>query len=812
MLRNYFIIALRNLRKQKFFAFINVTGLSIGIACALLITLYVVDELSYDQYNSKKERIYRLISHINYGGNDMRYAVCPAPLANAIRDEIPEIEDVVRFRSWGMFLVKKDKENYKEFNAVWADPNVFNIFTIPLLKGNINTVLKEPNTMVISESAARKYFGDEDPVNKTLVLNGNMLYTITGMYKDIPHNSHFNFDMMLAMSGLEESHNNSWLSNNFQTYYLLKKGADHAQVQRKINELLYKYAGPQALAFTGKTIPELLKEGAVIEEIPERLLDIHLRSDAQVQFQANGDIRYVYLFSAVVIFILLLAIINFVNLATARSADRAREVGIRKVMGSERRYLIFQFLAESVVVTIAAVLAGIVLSYLLMPLFNSISGKSLELPLGNVIFWLIIIVLGIFIGVLAGFYPSLILSSFKPITMLSGKIASGSRSGMIRSILVVFQFTISIILILGTITVYNQMKYISNFRLGYNKDQVVIVDAGSININQARSYRDEVLKNPAVESATISGFLPVANTNRNNNTFWKKGDHSPNASVNMQTWTVDHEYIKTLGMKIMAGRDFSKDFPSDSSAIILNERAAKLFGFKNPLGEEVEVFNGTVDNNMDNSKVKTYRIIGIVQDFNWETLHENIGSLSMHLGESNGKISFRFNPKETKQALKVMEAKWNEINPDYPFDYSFMDQSFAQMYAAESRTGKIVTSFAVLAILIACLGLFALAAFITEQRSKEIGIRKVMGASGGKIVLLFSKEFTILVLIAFILSVPVALYGINLWLRGFVYKQHPGVLLFTAVGAGVLTIAWLTVAFHSFRAASANPIESLRSE
>jgi putative ABC transport system permease protein len=356
------------------------------------------------------------------------------------------------------------------------------------------------------------------------------------------------------------------------------------------------------------------------------------------------------------------------------------------------------------------------------------------------------------------------------------------------------------------------MNYISHFKLGYNKDQVIIVDASSINPNQARAYREEVLKDPSVVSATISGFLPVSNTNRNNTTYWKKGDRSPSASVNMQTWPVDHEYIKTLGMKIVAGRDFSKEFPSDSSSIILNERAAKLFGFKNPIGEEVQVFEGTPDNTIDEKKIKTLRIIGIVQNFNWESLHTDIGSLSMYLGESNDRISFRFNPEETKHALKVMEDKWREINPDYPFDYTFMDQSFAQMYAAESRTGRIITSFAVLAILIACLGLFALAAFITEQRSKEIGIRKVMGASERNIIVLFSREFTYLVLIAFLLSLPVVIYGINLWLRGFVYKQHPGLLHFAAVGAGVLLIAWLTVAFQSFRAAASNPVDSLKSE
>ncbi len=812
MIRNYFTIALRNFRKHKFFGFINVTGLSIGIACALLITLFVIDELGYDTYNKNGDRIYRLISHIKFGGNDAHYAVCPAPLAGAIRDEIPEIEDATRFRSWGTFLVKKDKENYKEFNAIWSDPDVFHIFTIPLLKGNLNLVLREPNTMVISQSAARKYFGDADPMNKTLMLNGTMLYTITGVFKDIPHNSHFHFDMMLAMSGLDESKNNSWLSNNFQTYYLLKKGADPAAIAKKINALTYKYAAPQVIAFTGKTIDELISQGTIFEEVPQPLSDIHLHSNALVEFEANGDIRYVYIFSAVVIFILLLAIINFVNLSTARSADRAREVGIRKVMGSEKRFLIFQFLAESVLVTLLAVLIGLVLANLLMPFFNTLSGKTLQIPNSSPVFWLLMILLGVFIGIFAGIYPAMVLSSFKPITMLSGKIASGSRSGWIRSILVIFQFTISTILILGTLTVYNQMNFIRHFKLGYNKDQVITVESGSISASQAKSYRDEVLKDPALVSATLSGYLPVSNTNRSNTTFWKKGDRSPDASVNMQTWPVDHDYIKTLGMNIIAGRDFSKDFPSDSAAIILNERAARLFGFKNPVGEEVQVFDGTPDNSLDENKVKTYHIIGVVQDFNWESLHENIGSLSMYLGDSYDLMSFRFNPAETKRALKVMESKWKELNPDYPFEYKFMDQNFARMYEAESRTGRIITAFAVLAILIACLGLFALAAFMTEQRSKEIGIRKVMGASERNIIFIFSRDFTGLVLIAFLISLPVALYGINIWLRGFVYKQHPGILLFTCVGIGVLLIAWLTVAFQSLRAASANPVDSLRSE
>jgi putative ABC transport system permease protein len=695
MLRNYFIIAVRNIGKHKFFGIINVTGLSLGIACSLLIALFVIDELRFDKYNKKAERIYRLISHINYGGNDSRYAVCPAPLARTIREEIPEIEDATRFRSWGAFLVKKDKENFKEFNAVWADPNVFNIFSIPLIKGNSNSVLTEPNTMVISESAARKYFGKRDALNQTLILNGNMLYTITGIYRDIPPNSHFHFSMMLAMSGLDESRNNEWLSNNFQTYYLVKKGADPKNIGKKVNDLLFKYAGPQVIAFTGKSIDELIKSGTVVEEIPQPLLDIHLHSNATVEFEANGDIRYIYIFSAVALFILFLAIINFVNLATARSADRAREVGIRKVMGSQRKLLIFQFLTESIIMSIAAVIMGILLANMMMPYFNSLSGKSLQFPIGDILFWIIIIPIGIAIGIVAGIYPALVLSSFRPIAILSGKIAAGSKSRLIRSALVVFQFTISTVLITGTIAVYNQMTFIQHFKLGYNKNQVITVDASSLSASQSIAFKSEVLKDPVIQSATISGYLPVSNSNRSNTTYWKKGNRSPEASVNMQSWPVDHDYIKTLGMNIVAGRDFSLDFPSDSSAIILNERSAKLFGFKNPVGEEIQVFESTPDNSIDESKVKTLHIIGIVQDFNWESLHETIGSVSMHLGQSGDKISFRFNPLQAKNALKSIEGKWHALNPEYPFEYTFLDEDFGRMYAAESRTGKIVTAFAI---------------------------------------------------------------------------------------------------------------------
>jgi putative ABC transport system permease protein len=812
MLWNYFIIAVRNLRKHKFFSFINITGLSLGVTGALLIALFVIDELKYDRFNAQGDRIYRLTTHINYGGNDFRLATSPAPLADKMRREIPEIEEVTRFRISGDFLVKKDTSNFKEPGAIWADPEVFTIFSIPLLKGNSHTVLTEPNTMVISESAALKYFGGKDPMGQTLILNGDRVYTITGIYKDIPRNSHFHFSMMLAMSGLDESRQNEWLTNNFQTYYLVKKESDHKSIQNKINQILYKYAEPQVRTFTGKSLDELMKSGTVVEEIPLPLLDIHLHSNTMVEFESNGDIRYIYIFSAIALFIIFLAIINFINLSTARSADRVREAGIRKVLGSQRKLLIFQFLTESVIMSLAAVLVGILLAYMMIPYFNSLSGKAIQFPTDDIVFWIIIVLSGATIGLVSGIYPAIMLSSLRPVTTLTGKKATPGRSRRIRSALVVFQFTISIVLLTATFAVYNQMQFIRHFKPGYNKNQVITVNVSGISDKQSAIFKSEVLKDSAIESATLSGYLPGSNSTRTSATYWKKGNRSPEASVNMQAWAVDHDYIKTLGMNIIAGRDFSTDFADDSSAIILNERAAKLFNFKNPIGEEIQVFGSMPDNSMDEGKIITMHIIGIVQDFNWESLHDSIGSLSLYLDKSNDKISFFIRSFQTQSALKSIEEQWRKVNPGYPFEYSFLGEDIARMYTADSRTGKIVTAFAILALIIACLGLFALASFLTVQRSAEIAVRKVMGATERDIIFLLSRNFTVLVLLAFLLSVPIAWIGISLWLESFAYKSNMGIHMFFIVGIMVFIISCLTVAYQSYRAASANPAITLRSE
>jgi putative ABC transport system permease protein len=812
MINNHLKISFRNLRKQKFYSIINITGLSIGLACTILITLFVQDELSFDRHHTNAGRIYRIANHIRFGGDDRHFAVSPAPLAAALMEEIPEVESATRFRQWGDFLVKKEVENFNENNVVWADPQIFQVFTIPLISGNPDEVLNEPNTMVMSESTAKKYFGEGDPINQTLVLNNSMNYKITGIYEDMPANSHFHFDIMLAMVGLDESKNQVWLSSNFQTYILMNENADPEALEKKINELYIKRAGPQIQQIIGKSYEELVKEGARAELYLQPLLDIHLRSDLLVEFEPNGDIKYVYIFSAIAIFILILAIVNFMNLATARSADRAKEVGIRKVLGSLRSYLIRQFLAESILITGISVLFALLLSYGLLPYFNELSGKSISFPWANPIFWIAMILLAILIGILAGIYPAFFLSAFKPATILRGKISQGSRSSLVRSILVVFQFAISIMLLIGTAAVYNQLNFIQHKKLGFNKDQVIVIDDTYVLGNQIHSFRDELVKDPRIQSGTISGFLPVSNSSRSSNTFFTKGRMTMENSVSMQVWSVDEDYLNTLGMEMVRGRFFSHEFPSDSTGMVLNERAARLFGFEDSVGEEIQTFEDQPDNSLNEDKLDTYHVIGVVKDFHFESLRENIGALCMLLEPSTSKISFRFNAAQTSEVINLVKKKWNEMAVGDPFQYTFLDQDFGSMYAAEKKVSQIFTSFALLAVIIASLGLFALAAFMAEQRTKEIGVRKVMGATMGNIIFLLSKDFSKLILISFLISIPVAWYGIRLWLEGFAYKDIPGVFVYLGAGLAALIIAWLTVSYQSIRAASTNPAQSLRDE
>jgi putative ABC transport system permease protein len=819
MLKNYITIAFRNLNKHRFYTLINISGLSIGIASCLIIVLYVMDELSYDKHHEKASRIYRINGEIKFGGNHWQLAVGPAPLASALVDEFPEVEDVVRFRSQGSFLVKSEGSttSLKEHHVIQTDSTFFRIFSVPVLAGDANTALKEPNTVAISKKIAEKYFADGTALGKILILDNKRPVKITAIYQDMPATGHFQFDVLISMTGFEEAESTNFLSNNFNTYVLLKEGADAKAFEAKLPSLVEKYIGPQAASILGGefSMEKFRAAGNLLEYTLMPLTDIHLHSDLTAELQANSDITYVYLFAAIALFILAIACINFMNLSTARSANRAKEVGVRKVMGSLRSHLVRQFLTESILLSIFSFALAIALAFLLLPTFNSLSQKTLALPFGIPTFYAIIFLGALVVGIFAGLYPSFFLSAFKPVNVLKGNVALGMKSGAIRSGLVIFQFVISIFLVIGTFTVNSQLDYIQNKKIGFEKDQVIVVqDAYALGDN-LQAFKSEVLRNSFIESGTISGYLPVSGTWRNDNTFWPEGTQPTEENmVGLQNWTVDFDYLKTLGMKLKSGRFFSEEFPSDSSAIVMNEAAVKQFNLEpDPLGKKISTFGGSnPDGSPDRNSVVSVTVIGVVEDFHFESLKQNIDALAFFLKPSNGSVAFRFKASSTQDVISTIEKTWTKLAPGQPFQYSFLDEDFGRMYTAEQRLGKIFVIFAGLAIIIACLGLFALTSFTAEQRTKEIGIRKVLGASVGSIVFLLSKEFGKLIVVAFLIAAPLAWYGVNWWLKDYVYKVEVGVLVYLLAGGFLFVIAWLTMGYQSIRAATSNPVNSLRSE
>lgn len=817
MIKNYLTIAFRNLRKHSFYTSINVIGLAVGVAACLIISLFVYNELSYDKHNKNAERIYRINSEIIFGDNHYVLAVAPPTMAAALESEFPDVEIAGRFRSWGTWLVKRETENIKENHVIYADNNILKIFTIPFLQGNPQNALAEPNTMVISKSLADKFFPNETALGQTLILDNKDSYKITGVYEDLPQTSHFHYNIMLSMAGLEEAKANVWLSNNFNTYFILREGVDPKQFEAKLTSLIKKYVGPEIQYVLGPeaTLESFQDAGNKLEYTIQPLLDIHLHSDRTGELEANGDITYVYLFAAVALFILAIACVNFMNLSTARSSNRAREVGVRKVMGSLRSHLIRQFLIESAMLSIFSFIVAIAIAYLVLPLFNQLADKQLFIPISSPGFIALLLISALLVGLLAGLYPSFFLSAFKPVNVLKGNVALGMKSGLVRSSLVVFQFTISIILIIATITVQRQLSFIQNKKIGFDKNQVISIHDSYALGDQLQSFKDEVTRSALVSSGTISGFLPIANSNRSDQTYWPEGvQPTQDNLVGLQTWQVDYDYVKTLGMNILEGRNFSRDFPSDSGAVILNEAAARMFGYdENPLGRKVNTFGPGEDvNSADPNVTLSYNVIGIVENFHFESLRQNITPLALFLGKSSSRISFRFESKDAQSVIQMIENNWKRIAPGQPFQYSFLDEDFNRMYSTEQRLGEIFALFSGLAIIIACLGLFALTSFTAEQRTKEIGVRKVLGASVSSIVILLSKEFGRLIIIGFVLAAPVAWFAINWWLKSYTYKVEIGVMVYLAAGAFAFFVAWITMGYQSIKAASSNPIKALRSE
>lgn len=810
MLRNYIKIAWRNLSRSKGFSFINIAGLAAGLACFIIIALYVADELAYDRFHEKADRIYRIHSYIRFGGNELNLAVASDPLGATLKKDYPQVEEYTRlYASGGSKLIKKGDQQINEPDVVHADSTFFNVFSFPALAGDTKRALNDPNSVVLSKTAAEKYFGSVEAAMGQSVETDDReqtSYKVTAVIDDMPKHSHFHYDFLFSMDNVQYDFGN-YLSHNFHTYIVLKDGTNARAFEKNFAQVVQNYILPQAQQLMEiKSMEEFEKTGNRLSYSLMPLTDIHLKSTVFPELGVNGNIQYVYIFSAIALFVLLIACVNFMNLSTARSANRAKEVGIRKVLGTERASLIKQFLAESTLTAVLAIILALAIAFLVLPMFNTIMSKSLSFfYLFNWKVLPFLFLLPILVGLMAGSYPAFFLSNFKPIMVLKGKLAKGAKGGVLRSGLVVFQFFISTTLIIGVLVMYRQMNYIQTTRIGFNKDQVLIVD-GTGALNNPDAFKNEVMGLQGVSSATFAAFLPVENSSRNDNSFSKSAVMTTESALSMQHWLVDYDYIPTMGMEIVKGRNFSKDFVSDSSAIIINEKTAEILDFDDPIGQKI------YSNSPGQATQQVYTVIGVVKNFNFESLKRKIGPLSFTLGNASASTAFKVSTAGIQDLVSRIENKWKAMAPGLAFRYRFLDESFNAMYREEQRVSSLALSFGIIAVLIACLGLFGLATFMAEQRTKEIGIRKVLGASVPGVVRMLSGDFVKLVSIAFVLAVPFAWYIMNLWLRDFEYRISIGWWVFAVAGALAIVIALATVSFQAVKAALTNPVKALRTE
>jgi putative ABC transport system permease protein len=808
---NYLKIATRQLQKQKMYSVIKVGGFALGIAACILIALYIRDETSYDRSYPDADRIYRVIGEMTDNGKFESGADWPAPMANALKNDYPEVEKAGRLMPHELFygagtneIRRADQvQNNFEDRFSYADQEMLDMLHISMVFGETSSALAEPYTMVISKSKADQYFPHENPVGKTMILNDDKdhAYRIGAVMRDFPSSSHIHYNFLLTMTGHElwKGEQTTWMASNYYTYILVKPGTNPVVLQTKLKGILKKYYLP-VLRQNGDKIADKLEQNLKFRLQP--ISDIHLKSYNIDDGLTNGDIRYIWLFGAVACFILVLACINFINLSTARSADRAKEVGLRKVVGSGKFQLVRQFLTESVLYSVLSFLLGLALAYLLLPYFNSVSGKSLTIPWSA--WWLAptLLLSALLIGVLAGLYPAFYLSAFKPVNVLKGNLSRGSRNAGLRNVLVVFQFATSILLIVGTIVIYRQIQFLMHRKLGYDRDQVVLVEGANTLDKQVPGFKNELLKLPEVKSATVGDFLPVSGSQRNGNTFWNEGREKVDEGIFGQIWRVDYDYVQTMGMKILEGRNFSQAMASDSEAVIVNEAMVNKLMLKEPLIGK-RIVNGW----------QKFHIIGVIQDFNFESMKQNVSPLCLAIGDWGPTVvSVKVRSADMHDAIRSITGVWKKFAPHQPFRYSFLDDRFGRMYEEVHRTGRIFTSFSVLAIVIACLGLFALSAFLAEQRRKEVSIRKVLGASISQVTTLLSRDFVRLVIIAFVIASPISWWGMNKWLQDYAYRTTVAWWIFAVAFILVILIAILTISFQAIKAAVANPANNLRTE
>jgi putative ABC transport system permease protein len=807
MFKNYLKIAFRNFLRQKVYSFINLTGLAVGIASCLLILLFVRSELTYDQSHKKAPHIYRVAMKFNIGTNRFDVAMGPCPLAGALVKDFPEIVNATRFfhrnyRGEYTYVSFEDKQ-FREERFLWVDSTIFEIFTIPFVEGNPQTALKHPNSVVITPAIAKKYFGKTDPMGQMLSLEDGSLYKVTGIVEELPENSHIHYDFLSSFSSLEKSRDPEWYDIAVYTYILLQENAYPKQLEEKLPAFSRTYYEPIIQRIMGISYDKFLESGNYMGFFLQPFLDIHLHSKIENEFEPAGDITTVVIFSAIAFIILLIACFNFINLATARSTQRANEVGVRKVVGSSRKQLIGQFLTESIFLSFMSFLLAWVIVELFLPLFDSFIGK--KITTAEEMEWYFLpgfIFAAVVIGILAGSYPAFLLSSFQPVKVLKGKLHSYSKGRIFKNALVVFQFTISIILLIGTIVIYNQLNYMRFKNLGFDKEHVVVIHSADRLGTEQQTFKNELIRNANIVNATYSDCLPQMLLEVK--VFQREGAPG-NENHNLITMFTDYDFMGTYQVQLSEGRYFSRDRSTDTSAVILNETAVKALGVDN-FREERLILMGR--------KNRPLNIIGVFKDFHLESFHAKIRPMAaMFIDERPGVLlSVRIGPVEIPETLRFIENQWKHYVPDQPLEYVFFDEQFDKNYKAEIQTGKVITAFALLAIFVACLGLFGLASFTAVQRTKEIGIRKVLGASVTGMIMLLSKEFTRWVLLANIIAWPVAWFAMSNWLQNFAYRIDMGWWIFILSGALALFIALLTVSYQAIKAANANPVDALRYE
>ena len=795
MFKNYLKIAVRNIFKNKIYSFINIAGLSIGLAGFILISILIKNELSYENFHKKENRIYRVVEIQNQKGiGKLNVAVTMGPLSPALKDYFPEIESSARLKPVPSVFCKIGSEGFYEDGLSFADQSVFNIFTIPFIKGNPKTALETPNSLIISETIAQKYFNNDNPLGKTITISGvteSSDFIVTGVIKDYPKNSHIFFNMLGSYKFIENSFSwlKSWETNSLATYILLKKGINYKEVENKFS------------GFLKDNVPK--ESQSDLQMYLQPLKDVHLYSTNityQTYSRNEGSAETVYLFSVIAFFILLIACINFMNLATARSTKRIKEIGMRKVLGSSRRKLIYQFIGEAVFISLIAFVLSIFIVEITFPLFKNIfEDRIIFSYTGSAMFFLELIGITLFVGIISGSYPAVFLSNFQPAQSLKGNLPSKNKGSFLRKVLVILQFSIAVILMICTGIVANQMSFIRNKNLGFNKEHIIYLPIRSKDTrDKINLIKTELRKNPQIIDAAAGSGLAGASGSEGDVTV---AGTNGQTKLMMRYSYVDPDYVNTMQMKIVEGRNFSPLHSTDSSAsVIINEAAVKKFGWKNPIGKQFE-----------NKPLLT--VIGVVKDFNFFSLHSEIGPLLMSIQPDEfNYLLIRIKPGNIPETINYIENTWNKIVPGRPFDYAFLDKHFDDIYKTDRQTGEMFGFFSFLAIFIACLGLFGLASYTVEQRTKEIGVRKVLGASVGSVIFLLSKDFLMLVLAAAIIAAPVSYYLMNNWLQDFAYKIQINWWMFAAAAAIALTIAIGTTIFHALKAATSNPIKSLRYE